>query len=148
MDMQSRNQYLKEVREEYLKSSKRHKTIILNEAGKRTRLERKYLVKKLKPKSNLDKVEAIKRAREVIYDGEVKKALAVCWKIFDHPCGQRLKTSLNTEVDRLRKDKELICSDNVAGKLKIICPRTIDEKLKHTKEVERMKNKYHKKTHL
>lgn len=147
MDMQSRNQYLKEVREEYLKSSKYHKTIILDEAEKRTNLERKYLMKKLKPKSNLDRVEVIKRARKVIYDGQVKTALACCWKIFDYPCGQRLKPLLETEVERLRRIKELACSDIVAKKLKVMCPRTIDEKLKRTKEVERLKKKYHKKVH-
>ena len=69
------------------------------------------------------------------------------WKIFDYPCGQRLKSSLETEVDRLREQGELICSDEVAEKLKRISFRTIDEKLKHQKEVEFLKRKYHKKIH-
>ena len=147
MNMHTRNQYLKEVRKEYLKSSKYHKNKILDEAEKRTNLERKYLMKKLRPMSNLDRIETIKRARNVTYDGHVKEALARCWKIFDYPCGQRLKPLLETETDRLRQIKELVCSDTTASKLKVICPRTIDEKLKHTKEVERLKKKYHKKVH-
>jgi len=56
MDMYSRNQYLKEIRSEYLKTkSKKEKGKLLDEAEKRTGLNRKYLIEKLKPKSNLDK---------------------------------------------------------------------------------------------
>ena len=44
MNMQSRNQYLKELRTEYLKTkSKKKRGELLNEAEKRTKLERKYL---------------------------------------------------------------------------------------------------------
>jgi hypothetical protein len=55
MDMQSRNQYLLELRSEYLASeSKKKRGELLDEAVKRTKLERKYLTQKLKSKSNLD----------------------------------------------------------------------------------------------
>lgn len=69
------------------------------------------------------------------------------WKIFDYPCGQRLKSLLETEVERLRKQRELSCSDEVAEKLKRISFRTIDEKLKHQKEAEHLKRKYQRKIH-
>lgn len=147
MNMHTRNQYLKEVRLEYLKVSKEKKTHLLNEAVKRTRLDRKCLIKKLKPKSNLDRVEVIRRSRKVIYSHEVVAALARCWEIFDHPCGQRLAPLLPLEVERLRRLKELSCTDAVAAKLSAISPSTVDRVLHHTKEVERMKRKYHKKIH-
>jgi len=73
--------------------------------------------------------------------------LVQIWRIFDYPCGQRLEPLLKTEVDRLRKLGELNCSDEVAEKLKKISFRTIDEKLKHQKEIERIRRKYHKKVH-
>jgi len=41
----------------------------------------------------------------------------------------------------------LNCSDEVAEKLKQISFRTIDEKLKHQKEIERIRKKYQKKVH-
>lgn len=147
MDMHTRNQYLKEVRIEYLKASKKEKIILLDEAVKRTSLDRKYLIKKFKPKSNLDRVAVIRRARKDIYDGYVRTALARLWEIFDHPCGQRLQPLLQTEVDRLRRLKELQCTDIIAVKLTAISPSTIDRALRHTKEVERMKQKYHRKIH-
>ena len=146
MDMYSKDQYLKELRLEYLKTkSKKEKGKLLNEAEKRTGLCRKHLIVKLRPKSNLDKRKEERKRRKVIYDGYVKAALVNCWRIFDYPCGQRLKPLLKTETDRLRKLGELKCSDEVAEKLKKISFRTIDEKLKHQKEVERIRKKYQKK---
>lgn len=147
MNMHTRNQYLKEVREEYLQSAKEEKSRLLDEAVKRTKLDRKCLIKKLQPKSNLDRLAVIRRKRKIIYDGEVKVALARCWEIFDHPCGQRLAPLLPLEVDRLRRFKELSCTDAVAAKLSAMSPSTVDRALQHTKEVERMKRKYHKKMH-
>ena len=47
MDMHSREQYLARVREEYTKATKKQKTKLLNEARKRTRLNRKVLIDKL-----------------------------------------------------------------------------------------------------
>lgn len=146
MDMEARNQYLKDLRKEYLKiKSKKEKSKILNEAEKRTGLERKYLTKKFKPKSNLDKQPIDRKKRRQYYDGAVRAALVQVWRIFDYPCGQRLEPLLKDETSRLRKQGELKCSDETAAKLKQISFRTIDEKLKHQKEVERLRRKYHQK---
>ena len=148
MDMYSRNQYLKEIRSEYLKTkSKKEKGKLLDEAEKRTGLNRKYLMEKLKPKSNLDKDKSQRKRRKEYYDSYVREALVQVWRIFDYPCGQRLEPLLKTEVDRLRRLGELKCSDKVAEKLKKISFRTIDEKLKHQKEVERIRKKYQKNVH-
>jgi len=146
MNMQSRNQYLKEVRVEYLKTkSKKKLSELLTEAEKRTQLNRKYLMDKLKPKSNLDKLAQEKKKRPQYYDNSVKPALVRMWKIFDCACGQRLETSLKNETDKLRSLGELDCSDVVAEKLKQMGSATIDRKLKHTKQIELAKKKYAKK---
>lgn len=146
MDMKSRNQYLQELRKEYLKiKSKKERGKLLNEAEKRTRLCRKYLVAKLKPKSNLDKRAWERKHRKRKYGGAVRVALVVCWRIFDRPCGERLEPLLKNEVDKLRRLGELVCSNETTSKLKTISPKTIDNVLKHQKEVERMNNKYKRK---
>lgn len=150
MDMYSRNQYLKELRKDYLKTkSKKEKSKLLDEAEKRTKLNRKYLMEKLKPKSNLDKRKEDRKKRKVIYDGYVKDALVKIWRILDYPCGQRLEPLLKNSdlIERLRVFKELNCSDEVVLKLKKISFRTIDEKLKHQKEIERIRKKYQKQVH-
>jgi len=146
MNMESRNQYLVELRSEYLKTkSKLKRGKLLDEAEKRTMLERKYLTQKLKPKSNLDKLKSQRKKKEQYYDNSIKPALVRMWQIFDNACGQRLETSLHDETDRLRMQGELICSDEVAFKLKQIKSATIDRKLKHTKQIELAKKKYGKK---
>jgi hypothetical protein len=47
MDMHSREQYLESLREEYRQGNKKQKKRLLNEARKRTRLNRKVLIRKL-----------------------------------------------------------------------------------------------------
>jgi hypothetical protein len=150
MDMYSRNQYLKELRKDYLKTkSKKRKGELLDEAEKRTGLNRKYLMEKLKPKSNLDKDKSQRKRRKEYYDSYVREALVQLWRIFDYPCGQRLEPLLkNTDIiEKLRTFNELNCSDEVALKLKKISFRSIDEKLKHQKEIEKVRKKYQKKVH-
>ena len=148
MNMQSRNSYLQELRTEYLKNKlKKKRSELLDEAVKRTKLDRKYLMVKLKPKSNLDTIKAHRKKRTPYYDNAMIPALAAMWEIFDHPCGQRLEPMLKTETEKLRALGELSCSDEVVKKLKEISFRTIDEKLKHTKEVKRQNQKYDKKVH-
>lgn len=149
MNMESRNQYLQQLRTEYLKTRlKKERSKLLDEAEKRTKLDRKYLIKKLRPKSNLDKYKQHRKKRRTIYDGYVKATLVECWKIFDRPCGQRLEFSLKTEVDRLITNNELNCSRETAEKIKRISSATIDRKLKHQKEVEHLKRRYSKQNPL
>ena len=50
--MHAREQYLARVREEYGKANKRTKTRLLNEARKRTKLNRKVLIGKLATRPN------------------------------------------------------------------------------------------------
>jgi len=144
MNIQARNQYMETLRERYLKANKKEKGRILDEYCRNTGQDRKYTIKKFRYKVRLKRPEERKRRKEY-YDGYVRAALVRLWEIFDYPCGQRLEPLLKTEVERLRKQKELICSDEVAAKLQKISFRTIDEKLKHQKEVLRLKRKYHAK---
>lgn len=148
MDLQSRNQYLKTLTQKhgYLLKSKKQKSLLLDEYCKNTGQNRKYIIWKLRNGKYIkDRTVKKKRIRKEYYDGEVKVALIKCWRIFDYPCGQRLEPILKQEVGRLRSLGELYCSDKTAEKLKKISFRTIDEKLKRQKEIERLRKKYYKK---
>src|SRR4030042_4120235 len=140
MNMQSRNQYLAELRADYLKiKSRRGRGALLDEAEKRTKLNRKYLMDKLKSKSNLDKLVSERKKRGQYYDNSIKPALVRMWKIFDYPCGQRLEPLLKSETDRMRRLDELCCSDAAGGKLKQRSSATINRKIKKQREIERTK---------
>lgn len=137
--MSSRNEYLKKiVRPKYLQAvackDKKEKSRLLAEAARITGLNRKYLLEKLKPRSNLDKLKEQRKRRKQKYGNEIKPALKKCWEIFDKPCGQRLEPMIKEEIERLRKDKELVCSDRIALKLREMSAKTIDIKLRLIKE--------------
>jgi hypothetical protein len=138
MDMRSREQYVESVREEYRQASRKQKTRLLNEARKRTRLNRKVLIRKLAhpPRGQRDRKH---RARGGTYGAEVVTALAKLWELFDYPCGQRLVPALRSELGRLRALKEIRCSDTVAEKLERISPKTVDRLLAREKQVRRLR---------
>jgi len=132
--MHSREQYLERVREEYRNADKKTKTRLLNEAQKRTRLNRKVLIGKLAHPAPIR--EKKKRGpRRAVYNRETQAALIKIWELFDYPCGQRLAPALRQEVARLRRAKELVCTDGVACQLEEISPRSIDRLLCREKRV-------------
>lgn len=145
MNKKARNEYMETLRERYLKALKKEKGEILNEYCRNTGQDRKYAIKKFRYKANLKDEKSQRKARKEIYDGTVKTPLAEIWKIFDYPCGQRLKSVLGTELERLISFDEVSCSEEVAIKLKKISSAEIDRSLKHEKEVLLLKNKYAKK---
>lgn len=136
MDMPSRNQYLQTIRKEYLGATKNQKKKLLDEARKRTNLNRKYLIRKLSPVMEYD--IHVRKKRTEVYDGLVKEALVKVWEIFDFPCGQRLAPVLKTELDRLKNLGELACSNATIKKLKRISSASIDRKLDHERQVRQL----------
>src|SRR4030043_111453 len=134
MDMQSRNQYLKVLRERYLRARvKKEKTQILDEYCRNTGQVRKYVIRKIQPGVDLRPKQ--RKKKKQTYDGQVTAALAQIWEIFDCPRRQRLKPTLEVELDRLRDIGELRVCDEVALKLKRMSSATIDRKLKHQREI-------------
>lgn len=145
--MQTKNQYLQTLINQngYHKLRKKDKSKLLDEYCRNTKANRKYVIRKIRSGKYLLKPKRLTPIRrKSIYDGEVVACLAQVWQIFEYPCGQRLKSLLETEVDRLRELGELNCSDNVAAKLKKISPRSIDIKLTRQKEALLLKSKYSK----
>ena len=132
--MHSREQYLERVRDEYRNADKRTKTRLLNEARKRTRLNRKVLIGKLAHPAAIRQKKK-RGPRQRAYTKEVQAALIKVWELFDYPCGQRLAPALRKEVARLRRAKELVCSEAVAAKLEAISPRSIDRLLDREKQL-------------
>jgi hypothetical protein len=142
MDMNAREQYLKTLREEYRRASKKEKTRLLNEARKRTRLNRKVLSRKLAHPGAVPG-ERKRPVRKAIYGADVVGVLVRLWVMFDCPCGQRLAPALGQEVERLRQSGEVRCSNEIAAKLKRISPKTIDRLLageRQTRQLQKNRN--------
>lgn len=132
--MHSREQYLAALREEYLRGNKKQKTRLLNEARKRTKLNRKVLIRKLTrvPGATGD---SKRRGRGARYGAKLTSALVQIWELFDFPCGQRLAPVLREQTERLRASGGLKCSQEVADLLKEVSPKTIDRLLARERKV-------------
>jgi hypothetical protein len=135
VDLHARKQYLDEVRREYERADKEQRGRLLDEAERRTRLHRKYLIRILS-QGEEDKPRKKKlRHRIRKYGAAVLSVLVKVWEIFDYACGQRLEPALKQEVQRLRRFGELRCSDEIAGQLEEISAKTIDRLLAREKRV-------------
>lgn len=130
--MHSRNQYLKVLLRKYLKAPKKEKGILLDEYCRNTGQNRKYVIRKIKGLAYGEPLS--RRKRRSFYGDEIKEILYKLWKLFDYPCGQRLKPLLAGEVDRLREMGELKVSSTIAEHLKRIGSATIDRLLRPKKE--------------
>jgi hypothetical protein len=135
--MNARKQYLEEVGKEYNRADEKGRTRLLDEAEKRTGLNRKYLIRVLNhPQPQAPRK---RRKRQAEYGAMVVTALVEVWDIFEQPCGQRLVAVLRSELDRLRKLGELRCSDQVASQLKEIAASTIDRLLRREKHIRHLR---------
>lgn len=131
--MNARQQYLEELGKEYSGADEGGRRRLLDEAEKRTGLNRKCLIRVLNHPQRGGPRK--RRKRQVEYGAAVVSALIEIWDIFEQPCGQRMAAVLRSELDRLRKLGELRCSDAVAGQLKEISARTIDRALGREKRL-------------
>src|SRR3972149_11333758 len=134
MNREAKYQYMQTLRERYLRGNKKEKGLILDEYCRNTGQDRKYSIKKFRYKVKL-KNPGQRKPRKEYYDGRVRAALVALWEIFDCPCGQRLEPLLKSEIGRLRRLGELVCSEETESKLKRIASSTVDKKLEHEKEV-------------
>lgn len=132
--MSSRNEYLLTIQERYLKAcSKEEKTKILNECIQTIKQNRKYLIRKLQPRNDLQE-EKQRKKRKPKYDSYVKIPLIKIWEILEYPCSKRLKPMIEEMLEVLERHKELKVSEEIEEKLLEISSRTIDRKLKHQKQ--------------
>ena len=98
MDVEARNQYLRELREGYSLARKAAKSRLLDEAVQRTGLPHKVMLRKLGHPVTLVRGPRARRRRT--YDAAVAAAWIELWKLLDCPCGRRLPP----ERRRLRLD--------------------------------------------
>jgi hypothetical protein len=135
--MSARRQYLEELGREYARKTESERGGLLDEAEKRSGLNRKYLIRILNHPVSPSRHK--KRKRRVEYGSAAATALIAMWDIFEQPCGQRMTTVLVSEVDRLRRLGEVVCSDKVAAQLKKMSASTIDRLLRREKRARHFK---------
>ena len=133
IDMATRKIMLRSFYKRYQKAKKHEKTKMLDEFITNTKHNRKYIIGQLNDPDLLKPKIKIKKERKYPYDC-IQKPLETLWKIFDFPCGQRLKPLLEFETERLVKFKELNINPNQIELLKNISSATIDRRLEKKRQ--------------
>src|SRR4030042_1784325 len=142
MSKQSKKEYVKELKPRYLKAERREKSKMLNDLESFTSYDRKYAIRILSAKTDLDIRSKIPRkARKAVYGSDVIVPLIKIWKTLDYPCGVRLKSQTEEMVEALERCGELKLNPEVKKQLLKISARTIDRRLKREREIQRVKNK-------
>jgi len=152
--MRQKKAVTRELRDRYRKSSKKEKTIMLDEFIRLTRHNRSYAARVLRLKEVLGYMHIrgkrvrlvrdkrkIKRKKKKIYDEGVLVALKEIWKICDYICSKRLAPFLKEIIPVLEKWREINLSAKVREKLFKISAATIDRLLTDTRKRFRIKGR-------
>jgi hypothetical protein len=154
LTMRQKKAVTRELRDRYRKSSKKEKTIMLDEFIRLTRYSRSYAARALRLKEVLGYMHLggkrvrlvrdkrkIKRKKKKIYDEGVLVSLKEIWKIGDYICSKRLAPYLKEIIPVLEKWREIKLSSKVREKLFKISAATIDRLLTDTKKRFRIKGR-------
>lgn len=154
LTMRQKKAISKELRDRYQRTSKKEKTMMLNEFIRLTRYNRCYACQILKKKERVlaylniagkrikyvaDK--KMKREKKRFYDKEVFIALKRTWIICDYICSKRLAPFLSEIIPVLEKHGEINLTTKVREKLFKISAATIDRLLSDTRKKYRIKGR-------
>jgi hypothetical protein len=154
LTMEQKKAVTRELKDRYQRSSKKEKTIILNEFIRLTRYNRSYAVRVLRIKEVLGYMHIggkrirlvrdkrkIKREKKKIYDQDVLVALREFWRICDYICSKRLAPFLKEIIPVLEKWEGIKLNPEVREKLLKISAATIDRLLTEVRKRYRIKGR-------
>jgi len=127
MSNESKREYLKTIKEEYRKSSRREKTVILMHAMLVTGLSRKRIIRVLNGKDLL--YQPRKRGRTPRYGVDVIVHLKRLWFLMEQPCGKKLKVLIPRLLPSYRKRTKGLAPE-LEAKLVAMSAATIDRFLR------------------
>lgn len=118
MNMQHKKGNFEEKAEEYWKSSKKRKGVILSSLVEVTSLTRKACIKRLRALQLLDPGSVEQRGRPRYYTPDVIAALLEVWEIGSEACGENLQPQIGEYIDIQIREKEWKHDELVTYKLR------------------------------
>jgi hypothetical protein len=129
LTMSQRHAVTKKMAVAYKRSSKSEKTKILDDLVSLTGWHRDYARHALVDAGTV-KLVTPRRARAPRYPAQITAALAFVWSLSRYPAGKRLAPMLGVLIVMLRRDGDLVLSDEDAALLRSMSAATIDRHLK------------------
>jgi hypothetical protein len=136
MELMSKQDLTKTVRERYYRASKETRKSILNEFVANTGYHRKYALALLNKKGS-DATTPHRRQRRRVYTGEVVDALVLIWKTCDGIASRRLHPFLSEMVAVLERQDDLHLFPDNRQLLLAMSRSTMDRVLKPTRQAAR-----------
>jgi hypothetical protein len=131
MSLKSKYELLEVVRPRYLKASKSEKQKMLDEFTSATGYHRKYAIRVLKNKVQVQNhLKRKTKTYKTIYRGEVVQVLEQIWETYGHICSKRLQPFLPEAIKVLERCKEIEFSKDTKALLLKISSASIDRCLR------------------
>ena len=135
MTMITKHEVIKEALDEYLRSSKEGKGVILDRLELTVKMHRKAIVRRLivlqKRKEGYDWND--KRGRSVYYTSDTTEALRYLWDVSHELCAERLHPVVTEYINSLKEDWKF--NDEVTSKLRKMSIGTMKERISHFEKV-------------
>lgn len=139
MTHMSRKELIDEVKPRYLKANKAEKGKMLDEFCLNTGYNRNYAIQIMRAGYDYHRVKRKgQKRRKQKYGASVIAVAIKIWELLEYPCGTRLKPSLIPMLEAMERSGEIIASDPIKEKLKLITSRTLDRRLKKERSIRKL----------
>lgn len=139
MTHMSKKELIDEIKPRYLKATKTEKGLMLDEFCLNTVYNRNYAIQIMQAGCDYHQVEREgRKRRKPKYGADAMAVIIKIWELLEYPCGARLQPSLIPMIEAMERSKEIVVSNPIKEKLKLITARTLDRRLKKERIVRKL----------
>lgn len=139
MTHMSKKELIDEIKPRYLKATKAEKGLMLDEFCLNTGYTRNYTIQIMQAGYDYHRVKREgRKSRKQKYGAETIAVVIKIWELLEYPCGARLKPSLIPMLEAMLRSKEIVVSDLIKEKLKLITAKTLDRRLKRERRIRKL----------
>lgn len=139
MTHMSKKELIDGIKPRYLKATKVEKGLMLDEFCLNTGYNRNYAIQIMQAGCDYHQVKREgQKKRKQKYGADVMSAVIKIWELLEYPCGARLQPSLIPMLEAMERSGEIVASDPVKEKLKLITSRTLDRRLKKERSIRKL----------